>query len=255
MRYSNYTKQEILEKTREAIHMFIRKQVRPFAELLDDNFVWIGDFEPLYMKGIPAFLESVKEEFQEQPVDITEEEYALLSHESHIWITYGRFTATALGLSSRIHFTFVWRQNGNALRLLHANANHAKKMPYENAQSKIFENCNQTDHMLYPADASKLTIRNLSGSIHYLLTDEILFMKANNKICEIVTQNGIVSCRMTLTELENFPFIRIHKSYLVNKAYIREICRYTAVLSNGIQLPIGKKWYMDLKKCLKERGE
>ena len=56
MRYSNYTKQEILEKTREAIHMFIRKQVRPFAELLDDNFVWIGDFEPLYMKGIPAFL-------------------------------------------------------------------------------------------------------------------------------------------------------------------------------------------------------
>lgn len=55
MRYSNYTKQEILEKTREAIHMFIRKQVRPFAELLDDNFVWIGDFEPLYMKGIPAF--------------------------------------------------------------------------------------------------------------------------------------------------------------------------------------------------------
>lgn len=97
MRYSNYTKQEILEKTREAIHMFIRKQVRPFVELLDDNFVWIGDFEPLYMKGIPAFLESVKEEIQEQPVDITEEEYALLSHESHIWITYGRFTATALG--------------------------------------------------------------------------------------------------------------------------------------------------------------
>ena len=106
--------------------------------------------------------------------------------------------------------------------------------------------------MLYPADASKLTIRNLSGSIHYLLTDEILFMKANNKICDC-NRMVLFPCRMTLTELENFPIHPIHKSYLVNKAYIREICRYTAVLSNGIQLPHREKMVYGLKKCLKER--
>ncbi len=44
------------------------------------------------MKGIPTF---ESKGIQEQPVDITEEEYALLSHESHIWITYGRFRTTA----------------------------------------------------------------------------------------------------------------------------------------------------------------
>ena len=85
-----------------------------------------------------------------------------------------------------VSYTHLDVYKRQALRLLHANANHAKKMPYENPQSKIFENCNQTDHMLYPADASKLTIRNLSGSIHYLLTDEILFMKANNKILSLI---------------------------------------------------------------------
>ncbi|PNV59113.1 DUF4440 domain-containing protein [Clostridium sp. chh4-2] len=252
MKYRHYTNQEVLKKTREAIHMFIRKQIRPFTELLDDNFVWIGDFEPLYMQGIQAFLESVKEEIQELPVNITEEEYALLSHEHHMWVTYGRFTADASGLTSRIHFTFVWKQTGDNLRLLHANANHARKMPPDTAQSKIFEQPLLENQLPYPEGARKLALRDLSGCIHYLLTDDVLFIKADNKICGITTKNGVFSCRMPLRELARPPFVQIHKSYLVNPAYIRRICRYQASLPNGILLPIGKYWYMDLKQRLTE---
>ena len=65
MKYRRYTAPEVVEQTREAIHLFIRKQIDPFVALLDENFVWIGDYEPLYMCGIPAFLESVKTEMQE----------------------------------------------------------------------------------------------------------------------------------------------------------------------------------------------
>ena len=105
MKYRRYTAPEVVEQTREAIHLFIRKQIDPFVALLDENFVWIGDYEPLYMCGIPAFLESVKTEMQELPVNITEEEYTLLSHEQHLWITYGRFTANTGGLAAKVHFT------------------------------------------------------------------------------------------------------------------------------------------------------
>lgn len=255
MKYRHYTNQEILKKTREAIHMFIRKQIRPFAELLDDNFVWVGDYEPIYMRGIQAFLESVKEEIQEQPVNITEEEYVLLAHEHHMWVTYGRFTADASGFTSRIHFTFVWKQTGDDLRLLHANANHAKKMPLETAQSKIFEQPLQEQSLPYPEDAGKLALRDLSGTIHYLLADDILFIKADNKVCQITTQNTAFSCRTALRELAQPPFVQIHKSYLVNTAHIRRISRYQAALSNGMLLPIGKCWYMDLKHRLTENEE
>ena len=177
------------------------------------------------MCGIPAFLESVKTEMQELPVNITEEEYTLLSHEQHLWITYGRFTANTGGLAAKVHFTFVWKQTGNDLLLLHANANQ---------------------------EAKRLILRSLNGSIHYLQPKEIQYIKVDNNICEIVTRTGSISCRIALKELAAPPFIQLHKSYLVNTAYLQDISRYQATLSNGTVLPIGKERYMGIKHFLQE---
>ena len=98
-----------------------------------------------------------------------------------------------------------------------------------------------------------------SRGILFLEIAQIVYAETDGHGCVVHTTSRSYEVNQLLGELEkklaDFGFFRIHKSYLVNKAYIREICRYTAVLSNGIQLPIGKKWYMDLKKCLKERGE
>lgn len=44
-------------------------------------------------------------------------------------------------------------------------------------------------------------------------------------------------------ELLDTGFIRIHQSYLVNMKYIAEICRYYALLKNGIRLEIPKARY------------
>ena len=252
MKYRRYTAPEVVEQTREAIHLFIRKQIDPFVALLDENFVWIGDYEPLYMCGIPAFLESVKTEMQELPVNITEEEYTLLSHEQHLWITYGRFTANTGGLAAKVHFTFVWKQTGNDLLLLHANANHAKPMPQVTAQSKIFELPPEEKNISKKQEAKRLILRSLNGSIHYLQPKEIQYIKVENNICEIVTRTGSISCRIALKELAAPPFIQLHKSYLVNTAYLQDISRYQATLSNGTVLPIGKERYMGIKHFLQE---
>lgn len=40
--------------------------------------------------------------------------------------------------------------------------------------------------------------------------------------------------------LEDEPFVRIHKGYLVNLRYVKEIRNQTAVLCNGMQLPISR---------------
>lgn len=256
MKYHRYTEQEVIDRTKEAIHHFIRKQIDPFVKMLDGDFVWVGDYEPLYMKGITAFLESVKEEIQEQlSINITEEEYALLSHERHLWVTYGRFTATINRQVSKIHFTFVWRQKGDNLLLLHANANHAKPMPQTDAQSRIFELPPCSHSPLHITEAKKLTFRSLSGSIHYLPAGDIRYIKANNNVCQIFTTSGFFSCRTTLKNLTTSPFLRVHKSYLVNSSHIREICRYRVTLLDGTVLPIGKEWYMDLKQWMMNNGK
>ena len=74
----------------------------------------------------------------------------------------------------------------------------------------------------------------------------------DNNICEIVTRTGSISCRIALKELAAPPFIQLHKSYRVNTAYLQDISRYQATLSNGTVLPIGKERYMGIKHFLQE---
>lgn len=50
------------------------------------------------------------------------------------------------------------------------------------------------------------------------------------------------------TRLAENDFIRIHQSYLVNVKHIRNVVRYKAILTNGVELSIPKVRYMDVKK-------
>lgn len=58
--------------------------------------------------------------------------------------------------------------------------------------------------------------------------------------------------RLTMKQLEAllFPqgFLRIHKQYLVNMAYLRSLQSTNAVLSVGKSLPVGARSYRDIKQ-------
>jgi len=43
-------------------------------------------------------------------------------------------------------------------------------------------------------------------------------------------------------------FIRTHQSYLVNVKYIKNVARYKVILTNGVELPIPKVRYTEVKK-------
>lgn len=250
MQRNRYSEQEMIEKTREAIRYFIQKKIEPFVALLDENFVWVGDYESLYMKGIPSFLRSVKDELEQPGVQISDEEYAVLTRERGLWVTYGRFLATSGGQAAKVHFTFVWRQKGDDLRLLHANATHVKKPEAATAQSRIFESDSQEKPQPYQQEEQTLTLRDLQGSIHYLLADHVLYVKSTDKICEVFTTEGSFQSRITLKALTHPPMLQLHKSYLCNLGYLRKIKRYQATLADGTTLPVGRECYMDVKSRL-----
>lgn len=253
-----YTETDILNKSRELIHAFMSKKLLPFKELLDENFVWVGDYASQYIQGRDKFLETIAVEGSLPPVELSQEEYAILTHERHTWVTYGRFIVKTkdgneVSLSSRIHFTFVWKQDKNTLRLLHANACHVSDEQIQEAensedtpQAMLFEHTNIEN--LSNEKKQKINIRDLSGNVHFLFLDEILYMKSDDKLVTVYTEHNSFTARTTLSELENAHFIRIHNSYLVNMKYITKICRYQATLFNGKQLPIGQTRYKNIQK-------
>ncbi|MCR1865359.1 LytTR family transcriptional regulator DNA-binding domain-containing protein [Murimonas intestini] len=258
----HYTEKDILDKSRELIHAFMNKQLLPFKNLLDENFVWVGDYSSQYIQGRENFLKTVELEAALPPLELNQEEYAMLTHERQTWVTYGRFTVTAQGmgdtpLSSKVHFTFVWKQNKEALYLLHANACHViDEQVQETApepaaeestpQARVFDRTNI--EILSGGRMEKIRIKDLNSNVHFLFPGEILYMKSDNKITTIYTDHDSFMARITLNEMEHPHFVRIHNSYLVNIRYITKIRRYKATLADGTQLPIGQTRYKSIQK-------
>ncbi|MCQ2522159.1 MAG: LytTR family DNA-binding domain-containing protein [Lachnospiraceae bacterium] len=57
-------------------------------------------------------------------------------------------------------------------------------------------------------------------------------------------------------KLESFGFMRIHQSYLINKEYMKSVCRYNTELIPGITLAVSKKYYKELEDYyIRMRGE
>ena len=126
VKHRRYQPQEVIELTRAAIHAFTSRDMAGFDGLLDPDFSFVGDDAPLFLHGTEEFFNSTQNERKSPPVSITGEDYMLLAHENHLWVTSGRFQAVSPPLRSAIHFTFVWRQREEALLLLHASAFHAR---------------------------------------------------------------------------------------------------------------------------------
>ncbi|KAA9346707.1 LytR/AlgR family response regulator transcription factor [Larkinella humicola] len=76
--------------------------------------------------------------------------------------------------------------------------------------------------------------------------DEIYYLESLGNYVKVWRETGFLLTPRTLSSFENqLPadaFIRIHKSYLLNKPYVQFIEGHTIVLRNGKRLPVGKNY-------------
>ena len=82
--------------------------------------------------------------------------------------------------------------------------------------------------------------------------NEIVYLESDGHRITIHTTGGDYHIYRRLGEFEDdlseSGFLRIHKSFLVNISFVRQIRRYSMTLENGIVLPVSKMKYMDIKK-------
>lgn len=73
----------------------------------------------------------------------------------------------------------------------------------------------------------------------------------NYQMLSVEGKSSPVEIKMTMDKLEKmtepYGFIRIHKGFLVNYQYIQHLSSTTAVLQNGVELPIGRSKAQEVK--------
>lgn len=98
-------------------------------------------------------------------------------------------------------------------------------------------------HSLSP----KIQIRGAHG-VEFLSLDEVLFIKGDGAYIEIHTAHGMTLQRKILKEVEselNDSFVRVHRSYIVNKNYIQQRSA-TKLVIDKTEIPVSRGYKENL---------
>lgn len=257
---------EIIQMTLENVRSFYDRKKGDTTAPMTDNFMWIGSNDFQWCEGLDEFYRVTEKEYEEPPVLLSDEEYHLLLHERNIWVVYGRYKATAVledgsVIYAHVRGTYVWQRINGKLKLAHVHGSHAQDIPLNQLapSQKLTEHSSFFDYMkrmdTRNMDADKIEFRDRAGKHHFLFADEILYLKAAGQYTTVFTKaDAILASGLLAEHLDHLPaqFKRIQKSYAVNTQYVDTIFRYKAVLKDGQTIPIGKDWYMDLKRFLQK---
>ncbi len=98
---------------------------------------------------------------------------------------------------------------------------------------------------------SLLEFTDYNGVVYFRKSD-IVLLKSDSNYTTIITENGekIVTCTLKESEkkLNGLPFLRIHRSYIVNLDYVKNMTSSVASLKNGEDLTIGRSYRNQVKK-------
>lgn len=116
------------------------------------------------------------------------------------------------------------------------------------------------DKMNYKEDWLELEFQNGNTRLY---PDRILYIESRlHKLVFFVLEDGVKEYSRyerldtMQTVLGGKGFYRIHQSFLVNMKYVKTIERYKAVLTEGSEISVSKKYYKDVEReYLRMRGE
>jgi len=107
-------------------------------------------------------------------------------------------------------------------------------------------------------DKYRIVIKDVEGNRHFISEDEIIYVEADNMNCVVYCLADTFVIRLTLKEIQDMlseNFVRVHKSYIVNKHYVVDISRYMLSVIKDMSVPVSKEKYMEFKEFFAETIE
>jgi len=132
---------------------------------------------------------------------------------------------------------------------------HGEQLQWRELHKNFMENLQQKD-----AGNFRLALNTIQG-IRLLQPDEIMYCKGENNYTHFyLADNKNIVVAKTIKEYESLltvhSFIRIHKSWLVNRKYVRAITPLnTLLLQNGIELEISRRKRAGVVELIRKANE
>lgn len=276
------TEQKVIALSAQIIRLFYGRKITDMLPMLDENYLWIGNYAFQWAKGLDAFVKVTRAESEELPPLLSNEHYQLQLQSGNIWVICGEYMTTyqvdtGYLCQDLVRITFIWEQFGDSFKLNHIHGSNVQDLssPLSNttalpsgpfyqyvknvksAVGKLEANYTPAPTEINPAPPATLSdemlvLRDESERYHNLLPLEILFLEAANQWCRVYTpfENFLTFGSLTSFEKRLPGFARIHRSYLVNTRAIVKLRFGKLWLWNETMLPVSKSRYPQIKQLL-----
>lgn len=237
--------------------------------LLHKNCIWIGSCASEFYQGKKDIAEVLRKFAGTlPPVELYAFEYMCVSHDTHDCTITGRHLGQTSSESGEIYrdmqrVTFVWKKIKNEFFIMHMHVSN----PMNNLQKEeIFPHnvgryTKEYFNMLVSKEIEKngtITIKDQQNRFHIIHIGDITYFEAFNMNCIIHLKNDEdVFGRVTLQEIQRMiseknsdMFMRVHKSYLVNKYHTQSLKRYELILSGDVRIPVSQGHYGEVRSWL-----
>ena len=257
---------EMINRTIYIIAEYYKNNLQPFFECLSDDVLWIGPAERQQIQGKDRLLQTFAAEKHALTFTMGDTKALCISPHSRVReviLHYDIYTHYPSG-NTDIHdqrLQFTWREKlirsaaGQEYRqevvLVHV-SNAWKKDSRDTIYPVHYEKVSA--HFLTRPERFVM-VRGVDIDLHRIAAERILYIETVKRTARLLvhTEGGTVAAHGKLSDFERtYPdiFLRIHASYLLNPAHVREIRRFCVTLSDGTELPVPEKKYTQIKRLL-----
>lgn len=260
------TLQEVVEKTQECLARYWQLDPEYVLSYCDDHVTYIGSIQSQFMEGKDAVVQDFQNSMEElKPCHLLDQEFIIAQNTGNACTIVSRYLTTTddnveYFLQVQQRCTFVWEQTKDGLKIKHMHISNPMG-ELKVAEGELFVNEMGKmageylmNHLHTLEDKRRIIVTDKKGNIHFLMPSEVVYVDANGRDSIIHTIQGeTINARMKITDFKKTAgehFISVHRSYLINDAYISRIQKYEVVMLDGNKIPIPVKKYKEVRKIL-----
>lgn len=258
----------LLEKTRQFITDFYRGKARRVYYPLHPDILWIGAANDQYIKGYGPVRDYLDRFFKQLPAcAVKNPHFETIYFDTTMAVITGYYTGCTLPETREIlaalqRLTFIWKRSSPSApwKIIHIHISNPVEFQKESelfphTAGKLAYRYMELLIQKQSAQKSALKFRGTGTETYFLTSDDIYYAEACNVRSILHTVSGPVTVCHSLGSIGAMlppEFIRIHRSYLVNKRQVTEIQRYAIHMKNGVSLPVPEKRYRAVSAALLE---
>ena len=260
--------QQCIQLTDDIMTTHFRGDHRLLVQHLHKDCLWIGARAEEYFFGRDVILGLLDEEKKEIPdITLTSKEFQLTAQDRSSCVITGRYIGVTDESSKELYrdmqrVTFSWKEEKEKFLITHMHVSnpmstvvHDEVFPHQ-----IGTFTREYLDMLIKKEVEKsgyLTVKDRDSVVHKLQISNILYLEAFNVNTLIHTVDGDIFARASITGLEQRIreqqedlFVRVHKSFCVNRFYVTSIRTYELRLAGRYTVPVSKGRYLEVKEHL-----